>query len=251
MGGSVSKQSTTVDILNSTSIGLDQTTMNNIQNTCANNTNQKNVLNIIGSNVTKLSTNQKNIAKNICILQTAIETVKDADASNKMMSALKSAIDQSSTAGIGVAVNTSDTNVRQTNVFAANVSQTDINNAITGCINQLDQSNVMNIIGSNVTDSDFSQSNDSFTKCLSSYGVTSKQKATTASDQSAVAETSTTQTAKGMDPLASLASMFGAYTNLILGIIALIIVSSLGSSLMSSMGGMGGGGGGDGGGGSE
>ena len=167
------------------------------------------------------------------------------------MSALKSAIDQSSTAGIGVAVNTSDTNVRQTNVFAANVSQTDINNAITGCINQLDQSNVMNIIGSNVTDSDFSQSNDSFTKCLSSYGVTSKQKATTASDQSAVAETSTTQTAKGMDPLASLASMFGAYTNLILGIIALIIVSSLGSSLMSSMGGMGGGGGGDGGGGSE
>jgi hypothetical protein len=217
MGASSSSIKSNVELLNETTIGISQKTFNEIQNTCNSTTNQRNVLNIIGSTVTKLNTNQKNVGKNICILQTALNTVQDTSAQNAMMSSIKSAIEQNSTAGIGLAVSHADSNIKSTNKFSANVSNETINRAITGCINNLDQSNVINIIGSNVTDSSLSQANDSFMECLSNNGASTQQTAAVKSDSTQEADTTSKQVTKGWDPLASLGQMY------IAGIIACVI----------------------------
>jgi hypothetical protein len=236
MGASVSNANTTVNELNATSIGLDQKTFNEIQNTCNSNTSQHNVLNIIGSNVTKLTTNQKNVGKNICVLQTAINTVQDSSAQSAMMAAIKTALEQKSAAGLGVAVSNSNQNTNITNKFDTHVSNETFNKAVTGCINNLDQSNVMNIIGSNVTDANLGQSNDSFMQCLSNNGATTEQKASAASTAGASTESTTKQDSEGYDPIGALSGLLGNYVYLILGISVLSVICSLGSSLISTGG---------------
>lgn len=234
MGASSSTANTSVSELNATSIGMDQKTFNEVQNTCNSNTSQHNVLNIIGSNVTKLNTSQKNVGKNICVLQTAINTVQDASAQNSMMASIKSALEQKSTAGIGIAVTNSNQNTNITNKFNANMSNETFNKAVTGCINNLDQSNVMNIIGSNVTDTTLGQSNDSFMQCLSNNGASTTQTAGAASISGATTETTTTQTAAGYDPIKALSGLFGNYVWLVLGVCVLSVVLSLGISLIAA-----------------
>ena len=64
MGASASTSVTKVKVLNDTDISLSNAVHNEIQNICNSTISQKNVLNIIGSNVTKLTTNQKNVGKN-------------------------------------------------------------------------------------------------------------------------------------------------------------------------------------------
>lgn len=233
MGASVSTQSTSIDILNETNLGLSQTTMNNIKNICENNTTQSNVLNIIGSNVTKLNTNQKNAAKNMCILQTAIQNTQDAAENASLMSSLANQINQKSSAGLGISVSNSNTNISSKNILNMQLDQTTINNAITGCINKLDQQNVINVIGSNVTDSNLDQGNDSFVQCLSSYGVTNQNQAKADAATSSQTNNTTSQESAGFDPT----KIFQAYFNFILGAVALSSVLSLGSSVVSSMGG--------------
>jgi Tfp pilus assembly protein PilZ len=238
MGASASTSNQTVDLLNETKLGLSNKTFNDIQNTCNSNTSQHNVLNIIGSNVTKLNTNQKNVGKNICVLQTALSTVQDASAQSAMMASLKSAIEQNASAGIGVAVTNSNSNTNIKNKFEANVSNETVNRAITGCINNLDQSNVMNIIGSNVTDANLDQSNDSFMQCLSNNGAKTEQTAAAAGASTAAADVTTTQTAKGLNPM----DLIGGYFLILLIPCILCICVSLASSLMGGMSGGGGGG---------
>ena len=63
------KSTSNVNVINSTDLGISNETYNKIDNQCKSTTSQSNVLNIIGSNVTKLTTSQKNIAQNICILK--------------------------------------------------------------------------------------------------------------------------------------------------------------------------------------
>ena len=216
------KSTSNVDVINSTDLGINNETYNKISNQCKSSTNQSNVLNILGSTVTKLTTSQKNIAQNICILKTAIENVSKAEEKASMMNALQSALNASSknaqeaqskasaSASIGLAplsfsqaeantnlTATNKTNVDQTsnqkisNFLKMNISQKTINEAITGCISDIDQSNVINIIGSNVSESNLTQGNDYMTKCLSDYGVTNTS--TAAQDTS----TSTTAASKG------------------------------------------------------
>ena len=210
MGASQTKSKVDIKELNSTDINLSSETFNKVENTCKATSNQSNVLNIVGSTVTKLTTSQKNAAKNTCILQTAIATVNDTEAQNKLMSALKQGLEQNASAGIGLANAESNTSITKENKFTLKDSKKTVNEAIAGCVMQIDQSNVINIVGSTVTDSKFDQANDVMMECLSSYGVATENRAKASSDVVSTTTSEQSQTAKGYDPIASLSGLVGA-----------------------------------------
>lgn len=210
MGASQTKSKVDIKELNSTDINMSSETFNKVENTCKATSNQSNVLNIVGSTVTKLTTSQKNAAKNTCILQTAIATVNDTEAQNKLMSALKQGLEQNASAGIGLANAESNTSITKENKFTLKDSKKTVNEAIVGCVMQIDQSNVINIVGSTVTDSKFDQANDVMMECLSSYGVVTENRAKASSDVVSTTTSEQSQTAKGYDPIASLSGLVGA-----------------------------------------
>lgn len=200
MGASQTKSTVDIKELNETDMNLSSETYNKIKNTCEATSNQSNVLNIMGSNVTKLKASQKNAAKNTCLLQTAVSTVNDTESQNKLMSALKQGLEQNASAGIGLANAESDTSISKENRFTLNDSKKTVNEAIKGCIMAVDQSNVINIVGANVTDSTIDQANDVMMECLSSYGVVTENKAKTSSDTTSTTTSEQSQTAKGLNP---------------------------------------------------
>jgi hypothetical protein len=210
MGASQTKSKVDIKELNSTDINMSSETFNKVENTCKATSNQSNVLNIVGSTVTKLTTSQKNAAKNTCILQTAIATVNDTEAQNKLMSALKQGLEQNASAGIGLANAESDTSITKENKFTLKDSKKTVNEAIAGCVMQIDQKNVINIVGSTVTDSKFDQANDVMMECLSSYGVATENKAKASNDTTSTTTSEQSQTAKGYDPIASLSGLLGS-----------------------------------------
>jgi cell wall-associated NlpC family hydrolase len=213
MGGSKTKSKVDIKELNSTDINLSSETFNKVENTCKATSNQSNVVNIVGSTVTKLTTSQKNAAKNTCILQTAIQTVNDTDSQNKLMSALKQGLEQNASAGIGLANAESDTSITKENKFTLKDSKKTVNEAIAGCVMQIDQSNVINIVGSTVTDSKIDQANDVMMECLSSYGVATDNMAKASSDVVSTTTSEQSQKAAGYDPIKSLGGLLsGALT---------------------------------------
>ena len=212
---------------------------NEIENQCKSTSKQNNVLNIIGSNVSKLSTKQLNRAKSLCVLQTAIKNVTDTASQNSLLTALSNTLGVSAetanknatvqdvaskneaiskatqesfmsiepfsvmekfglvgdvsvnkseqntqisntTLNSSTNVNVSDTTTNattsndNTNIVRQQLSQETVNQAISGCITDIEQSNIINIIGSNVSDSELNQENDYIANCLSKYGVDTK-----------------------------------------------------------------------------
>jgi len=210
MGASQTKSKVDIKELNSTDINMSSETFNKVENTCKATSNQSNVLNIVGSTVTKLTTNQKNAAKNTCILQTAIATTNDTEAQNKLMTALKQGLEQNASAGIGLANAESNTSITKENKFTLKDSKKTVNEAIVGCVMQIDQENVINIVGSTVTDSKFDQANDVMMECLSSYGVATENKAKASSDVVSTTTSEQSQKAEGYDPIKSLGGLLGA-----------------------------------------
>jgi hypothetical protein len=210
MGGSDTKSTVNVKELNQTDININQETFNKVKNTCEQSTSQKNVLNIVGSKVKKLTTDQKNIAKNACILETALEMTQGTQANNELMTAIKAKLEQQSTAGIGLAKAESNVSIDKQSKFKFNADQKTVNEVISGCITSVDQENVINIIGSDVEDSSFNQVSEDFKECLSKSGVASEQTAKADSKVKSTSDTETTQVAKGMNPLADLMAGLGS-----------------------------------------
>jgi hypothetical protein len=241
MGASQTKSTTNIKELNETNLSMTQETFNKIDNQCKQKTSQKNVQNIIGSTVTKLNASQKNAAKNTCILQTAIQSTKGTAASNELMSKLKVGLEQQASAGIGLANAESNTNIEKQNKFNFSSVQRDINEVISGCIIDLDQSNVINIVGSTITDSNLDQSNDVLGECLSSYGAKLEQGSKADSKTTSETTSETSQVAKGMNPMDFFASLGAAASAGPIISISCIIFCSV-FIAMSMMGGGGSGG---------
>lgn len=210
MGASQTKSDVSIKELNSTDINITQETFNKFKNTCESPTSQSNILNIMGSKVSKLTTNQKNVAKNTCILQTAIESTKGSKANNDLMSSIKAKLEQQASAGIGLANAESKTNIEKQNKFNFDSVQRDVNEVITGCISQIDQKNVINIVGSEIEDSNLNQDNDVLFSCLTGAGVKAEQGAGAANKTSSTTEADTSQVAKGMNPIADLMAGLGS-----------------------------------------
>ena len=234
MGASQTKSKVDIKELNSTDINLSSETFNKVENTCKATSNQSNVVNIVGSTVTKLTTSQKNAAKNTCILQTAIQTVNDTEAQNKLMSALKQGLEQNASAGIGLANAESNTSITKENKFTLKDSKKTVNEAIVGCVMQIDQSNVISIVGSTVTDSKIDQANDVMMECLSSYGVATENRAKASSDVVSTTTSEQSQKAEGYDPIKSLGGLLsGAMVPYIIScVICCCILVSIGAIFM-------------------
>lgn len=210
MGASQTKSDVSIKELNQTDVNITQETFNKIKNTCEQRTSQKNVLNIIGTKVRKLNTNQKNAAKNTCVLQTAIASTKGSQANNDLMSSIKAKLEQQASAGIGLANAESKTNIEKQNKFNFNSVQRDVNEVISGCIMAVDQENIMNIVGSDIEDSTLNQENDVLAECLSDAGAKVEQGAGAANKTSSTTEADTSQVAKGMNPIADFMAGLGA-----------------------------------------
>jgi len=266
------KSTSNVNVINSTDLGISNETYNSIDNQCKSTTNQSNVLNIIGSTVTKLTTSQKNIAQNICILKTAINNVSKAEEKSAMMNNLQAALNASAknaqesqskasaSAAIGFAplsfakgeseaylTSKNKTNVDQTsnqnisNFLNMKLSQKTINETIMGCINDIDQSNVMNIIGSNVSESNLEQGNDYMTKCISENGVANTSTATqdtttgTTAENTGVVSAVSDQKSKAVTTSSAVADMFGGGSMIYIILIICCCLSILSSSAAAAM----------------
>ncbi|NBP15815.1 hypothetical protein EBU95_15735 [bacterium] len=242
MGASVSKNKVSVKELNETNLAVTSETFNRITNTCTSSQNQSNVLNIIGSDVTKLSTDQKNLAKNMCLLKAAIQVNKEQNTDAKIASLLKTQLEANAVAGIGVAVTDNDTNIEKTNRININMTDRQVNDIVMGCLNSQKQENVINIVGSRVTDSSLSQANEAIIECVSEAGAVTKTEQKGSGDTSSKTDSASAATSKGLDPAALFASLGAAW----LAIPILCVLLSVSVSASSMMGGgMGGGPGGD------
>jgi hypothetical protein len=232
MGASASRSTMKVQELNESNLGVDNSTFNDIKNTCESSQTQSNVLNIIGSEVTKLNTDQRNLLKNMCMLKTAIEKNIDSGNETKIASLLKAQVEANAVAGIGAAVSETSTDIDKKNIVNTEIDNKTINSAMLGCLNEQDQSNVINIVGSRVTDSSLNQANDAIIECISNYGAKDiiLQRATT--DTTSQTDAAASATAKGWDPTLVLSLYL---LPLIICIIS-IVISSL---VMNSGGGAG------------
>lgn len=236
MGAAASSSVSEVHELNATDLNMSQETFNKIDNQCRNTSNQSNILNILGSTVTKLTTSQKNVAQNMCVLKTAIETVKETESKNALLSAIKENLEQKTTAGLGLSVSSNVSLTDRRNLFKLRDSKKTVNEAITGCINSIDQRNVINIVGSIVTEADISQKNDVMMECLSSYGVVDQQKAVATSDTKVETEKVTVQETKGYDPIGAAMAGGGIYILVCCFICCSSIISSVAGGIMSQGG---------------
>jgi hypothetical protein len=235
MGASVSKNTTTVKELNEQNLAVDNSTYNEIVNTCTSSQKQSNVLQIIGSDVTKLNTDQKNLAKNMCMLSTAIQKNLDSNNDAKMASLLKTQLEANATAGIGVAITDNTTNIEKTNRVNLKVDNRTFNKAMMGCLNDQAQANVIQIVGSRVTDSSLNQANEAIMECVSNYGAVDIIKQGTSTDIKSTTESDSKGASKGYDPLAFLGGLATLW--FIIPIICICLsVSSVASTLMGGGG---------------
>ena len=249
MGASASKNKVSVKELNETNLAVSSETFNKIENTCTSKQDQSNVLNIIGSDVTKLSTDQRNLAKNMCLLKAAIQVNKEQNTDAKIASLLKTQLEANAVAGIGVAISDNDTNIEKTNRINTSISDRQVNEIVMGCLNSQKQENVINIVGSRVTDSSLSQANEAIIECVSEAGAVTKTEQKGSGDTSSKTDSSSAATSKGLDPFALFASLGAAWMAIPIICILLIVSVSASSMMGGGMGGGGDAGGGGGGGG--
>ena len=123
--------------------------------------------------------------KNLCSLQESCDNSVSSDVQNKIAATI--AQHASATGGGLLGGDAKSTNITDT----ISRSQTYINNsqvlnAVKNCVMRIEQSNIANIINSDVSNTSFTQANDSFSSCLQEMGVKSQL------ENKAAAETETT-----------------------------------------------------------
>jgi hypothetical protein len=222
MGNSESKVNTS--IINDNEFGVDMSVHNEIQSSCMNTAEQENILQIVGSRVKNLNTNQSNIGKNVCILQTMIKDTRNAQVSNDILTKLSQEIEAKG--GLPGTGGTAESITNVYNKMKANVDQSTVNRITKDCIMKLDQKNIIQIFGSDVSDAHLTQANENFAECLQTFDEVKN----ISGDLSNTAKQELQQSVKssGMDIFAS----FGASTLPIILIIIgvfLIISSVIGS----------------------
>lgn len=241
---------------NTTDIGLDQETINNISQVCDLNNKNSNLVQIVGSTVNNLNVNQKNAVKVLCEMQQAIVQTQDSKAQTEILNKLSQAAEASSKGGFLSGAGTSSAeNISKTyNDMRTKMTQTQINNTTSKCLMDQDTSNIVQIFGSDVQNTTIDQLNESFLSCVN--GVNAKMESTASSDtkattdisQAGKAETKSGGVGDIMGSLASLASGMASLLPFVfpifIGIILIICFSSISSGSAAMSGGGSGSGGG-------
>ena len=186
--------STSTDISNITTndTEINNSLKNQINQDCNQLLGQSNVINIVGSTTKKLSAAQKNSVQSMCIMQSILKSQTSADVVNKLLDKIKSNIETSGALlGSPASNNTIIKNVTENRTKIDNSKFNEISKK---CILDTKQSNLLNIIGSNVEDTTTDQANEAFLKCLSTHSDDTQITAASLSDTQQEADiTSKTQ----------------------------------------------------------
>lgn len=201
MGQAESKVNT--EIINENEFNIDQSTRNNINSSCMNAPTQSNIQQIVGSKVKNLRTDQSNVSKNLCKLQTMLNDTKGTTLQNDILNKLAQQIEAKG--GLPGTGGKAESITKMYNKMRENLDQSTINNITKDCIMKQDQRNVIQIFGSDVSDSSLSQVNSSFAECLQEYDDVKKLDSNLAN--TAKAELDQSVKSSAMDPFASFASL--------------------------------------------
>lgn len=188
MGAGQSKTVSKIDYENIFSNEIDANTRQRIQENCISSTSQSNVLNIVASDVTNLTTDQKNISTNLCILQTMLENTTSIDTVSDIANKL---INEMESKGGNLLGGSSETNstVDVYNEIKNKIDASQLAEVFRDCILQQDQENIITIMGSSVRDSSFTQLNENIGECMTKHeytadlGIKTTAKTDTAVDQ--------------------------------------------------------------------
>lgn len=173
MGSGASKSTNnTTDITNSL-MQVDNSVKQQIEENCTQSTSQNNVLNIINSKLQNATVDQKNVAKNVCALQAAFDDKVNIEIQNTIAATIAQHAAANGGSLLGGDAETAN------NVNIVNNSSTFINNsrvlsAVKNCVMKINQSNIANIINSDLSNTSFTQANDSFNECLQELNVKSE-----------------------------------------------------------------------------
>lgn len=167
MGDCNSTSKTDISDITNNDTDINNSITTNINQDCNQLMSQSNVINIIGSTVKKLSAQQKNSLQSVCIMQSILKSQTSAEVINKLLDQVKTNIE---TKGALLGSPASNETISQ----KLTTNKTKINNAKFNdiskkCIQDIKQSNLLNIIGSNVEDTTTDQANEAFLKCLSAH----------------------------------------------------------------------------------
>lgn len=200
MGSGSAEATNKVTSISEQLMEVDNSIKQSIEQNCSQSGKQSNVINVINSKLQNATLNQKNAMKNLCALQASFDNSVSSDVQNKIAATI--AQHASATGGGLLGGDAKSTNISE----SYNKSQTFINNsqvldAVKNCVMRIEQSNIANIINSDVSNTSFTQANDSFSSCLQTMGVKSELENKAAADM----ETTVDQTAS-----AAGGSIFGA-----------------------------------------
>jgi hypothetical protein len=159
--------STDISDITNNDTNINNSIKNLINQNCNTDTLQSNTINIIGSNVKKLSATQKNSIESMCILQTVLKSNVSSSVIDNLLNKLKNNVETSGALLGSPASN--DTIVKKLTSNKSTVDNSKFNQVSKNCILGAKQSNLLNIIGSNVEDTTTDQANTAFLKCLSQH----------------------------------------------------------------------------------
>lgn len=222
IGDCDSKSTSTTTNYTSNNVAIDNSVKSRLQQDCDSTISQSNELNIIGSTVKKLNANQMNSMKSLCVMKSVLESNINTDISNQLLNDIKKNLKtEGAMLGSTASNDTVVENISKTNVNIDNAKTKDI---IKNCIIGVDQSNLLNIIGSSVEASNIDQANESFMECLSEHsdltGVTSSSLSDTKNKED------TTQEASGGDVGKSVGSVLSGFGGMLgAGSLPLIVLS--------------------------
>jgi hypothetical protein len=167
MGDCTSRNTTDISDITRNDIDINNSIKNSIEQNCNQTALEENTINIIGSNVKSLSATQKNSLESMCILQSILKSTTNADVVNNLMNKVRENL--KSEGGLLGSPASNDTVVRRLSENSSKVDNSKFNEISKDCIMNMKQTNLLNIIGSNIEDTTTDQANAAFLKCLSQH----------------------------------------------------------------------------------
>lgn len=167
MGDCNTPSSTDISNITNNDSSINNSIKSQINQDCNQLVGQSNVINMIGSTVKKLSASQKNATESMCIMQSIFKNNISSDVTNKLLDKIKNNIETSGGLLGSPASNTTISKILTTN--KTSIDNSKFNDISKKCILQQNQSNLLNIIGSTVDDTNTDQTNKSFLKCMSRF----------------------------------------------------------------------------------
>lgn len=224
MGGAAQTEQivTSENLLN---MGMSQTDINNIEQTCDVSNTASNIIQIVGSKVKNLDTRQQNELKNLCKFQQVLKSEKNADVSNKILNELSSQLKAKG----DMFTSGADSKSRQEaiNKTFVDIDQTTLNNIVQRCIVQQDLENITQIIGSEVTDSSINQVNKSIGECITSNETVQQMVSKNEAEQGAKSKVEGTTKSSSANFFMSMGGSILSFI-IIASVIAFFVYNSLG-----------------------